>query len=101
IIVGIENGGQSRIAEYTPWSHPDYGGGDGEKYIRFISEVLKPYVDSHYRTFPDVKYTAIAGSSLGGLVSHFAGITFQNTFGRIGSLSPSLWFSSKIYSAVS
>lgn len=101
IIIGIENGGQSRINEYTPWPHPDYGGGDGEKYVRFITENLKPFVDANYRTLPEPKYTAIAGSSLGGLISHYAGIHFQNTFGRIGSLSPSLWFSSKIYTIVS
>jgi alpha-glucosidase len=30
IVVGIENGGGLRIDEYSPWIHPQYGGGEGE-----------------------------------------------------------------------
>lgn len=100
IVVGIENGGEDRIDEYAPWSHPTYGGGYGHAYLSFIEETLKPYVDEHYRTLSSKNFTAIAGSSLGGLISHYAGIRFQNTFGRIGSLSPSFWFSDSIYSII-
>jgi predicted alpha/beta superfamily hydrolase len=58
IVVGIDNGGTNRIGEYTPWSNPDYGGGDGDLYIRFIVETLKPYIDQHYRTLSDRSNTA-------------------------------------------
>ena len=101
IVVGIENGGADRIEEYTPWPHPSYGGGDGDEYLTFIEENLKPYVDSVYRTLPGKKFTAIAGSSLGGFISHYAGIRFQNAFGKIGSLSTSYWFSDSLYTIVS
>ncbi len=53
LVVGIDNGGADRISEYTPWSNTQYGGGDGEKYMKFIVETLKPYIDQHYRTLPD------------------------------------------------
>ncbi|CAA9257208.1 MAG: putative alpha-dextrin endo-1, 6-alpha-glucosidase [uncultured Adhaeribacter sp.] len=36
IVVGIDNGGEERINELTPYANPEYGGGDGEKYLQFI-----------------------------------------------------------------
>ena len=42
IVVGIENGGEERINEYTPWPHEEYGGGKGSIYIDFIVNTLKP-----------------------------------------------------------
>ncbi len=37
IVVGVENGGEDRIGEYTPWPHQLYGGGDGDLYMEFIT----------------------------------------------------------------
>jgi predicted alpha/beta superfamily hydrolase len=101
IVVGIENGGAYRIAEYTPWSNPNYGGGEGDKYVQFLVETLKPAIDARYRTLPDRENTGIAGSSLGGLISWYAGLKHQEVFGKIGIFSPSFWFSdsSFIYAA--
>ncbi|MBK6785622.1 MAG: phosphonate ABC transporter ATP-binding protein [Saprospiraceae bacterium] len=97
IIVGIENGGSSRISEYTPWSHPTYGGGDGDRYVQFIANTLKPYVDENYRTLSEPRFCAIAGSSLGGLISFYAGIKYKNIFEKTGALSSSFWYSSQVY----
>jgi predicted alpha/beta superfamily hydrolase len=98
IVVGIDNGGGDRLGEYTPWSNPDNGGGDGEKYMQFIVETLKPYIDQHYRTLPDRSNTALMGSSLGGLISHFGGLKYQDVFSKAGLFSPSYWFSDSIWS---
>ncbi|MDX1478240.1 MAG: alpha/beta hydrolase-fold protein [Saprospiraceae bacterium] len=89
IVVGIENGGGERINEYAPWIHPQFGGGDGEAYVSFITETLKPFVDSAFRTLPDPEFTGIMGSSMGGLISQYAGIEHPGTFGRVGIFSPS------------
>ena len=97
IVIGIENGGNYRIGEYTPWMNPDYGGGDGEKYMQFIVETLKPYVDQNYRTLPDRENTGIMGSSLGGLISHFGALKYQSVFGKAGIFSPSYWFSDSVW----
>jgi len=97
IVVGIDNGGTDRIGEYTPWSNPQYGGGDGEKYIQFIVETLKPYIDQHYRTLPDRENTGIMGSSLGGLISHYGALKYQSTFSKAGLFSPSYWFSDSVW----
>jgi len=98
IAVGVENGGEKRIEEYTPWKHKKYGGGKGEIYVIFLAETLKPYIDKNYRTKPERENTAIVGSSLGGLISFYAGLQYSDVFGKVGALSTSFWFSDKINS---
>lgn len=97
IVVGIDNGGGSRLDEYTPWPNPTYGGGEGGAYVDFLVETLKPYIDANYRTLPEAASTGIMGSSLGGLISLYAALKYPDVFGRAGVLSPSLWFSEDIY----
>ena len=96
IVVAVENGGAERINEYTPWEHKKYGGGKGEIYIDFLKNTLKPYIDATYRTKKQAKHTAIIGSSLGGLISYYGGLKYPKTFGKIGALSTSFWFSDAI-----
>lgn len=93
IVVGIDNGGALRIDELAPWVNPDYNeGGEGAQYINYIVETLKPYVDQHYRTLPGRDYTAIMGSSLGGLVSQYGIMAHQDIFSKAGIFSPAFWF---------
>ena len=96
IVVGVENGGEKRIEEYTPWKHEKYGGGKGDIYINFLLNKLKPFIDKKYRTKPAAENTAIIGSSLGGLISFYGGLKHPETFGKIGALSTSFWFSNKV-----
>ena len=96
IVVAVENGGAERINEYTPWEHKKYGGGKGEFYIDFLKNTLKPYIDATYSTKKQAKHTAIIGSSLGGLISYYGGLKYPETFGKIGALSTSFWFSDKV-----
>lgn len=98
IVVGVDNGGSDRIDEYTPWPNSSYGGGDGDLYMRFIVETLKPYIDANYRTIPGRNATAIMGSSLGGLISHFGALSYQSVFSKVGIFSPSYWFSDSVWS---
>ena len=97
IVIGIDNGGVERIAEYTPWVNPSYNSGQGKEYIDFIVETLKPYIDANYRTLPDQNNTGIMGSSLGGLISHYGSVKNQDIFGKAGIFSPSYWFSDSIW----
>jgi predicted alpha/beta superfamily hydrolase len=101
IVVAIDNGQSLRIDEYTPWPHPNYGGGDGAVYVNFIVNDLKPFIDFNYRTLPDREHTGIMGSSLGGLISTYAGIEHQDIFSKVGAFSPSYWFSEEAYTHVS
>jgi len=96
IVIAVENGGEERINEYTPWKHEKYGGGKGAIYIDFLKNTLKPYIDANYRTKKQAKHTAIIGSSLGGLISYYGGLKYPETFGKIGALSTSFWFSNTV-----
>jgi hypothetical protein len=52
IVVAVDNGGDRRIAEYSPWVHPRHGGGEGAAYVEWLAGTLKPWIDAHYRTRP-------------------------------------------------
>jgi predicted alpha/beta superfamily hydrolase len=98
IVVGIDNGGAARLDEYSPYVNPQYGGGQGDQYVDFLVNTLKPYIDQHYRTRPDRLSTGVMGSSMGGLISLYAALKRPDVFGRSGVFSPSLWFNRRIYS---
>lgn len=97
IVVGIENGGEKRLEELTPFPHAKYGGGRGDAYVDFIVKTLKPHVDLVYRTKTGKRQTAIGGSSLGGLVAFYAALRHPDLFGKVLCFSPSFWFSDEIY----
>ncbi len=101
IIVAIDNGQNLRTEEYTPWANPTYGGGDGAIYVNFIINELKPFIDANYRTLPDRGNTGIMGSSLGGLISTYAGLEHQDVFSKVGAFSPAYWFNPESYNHVS
>lgn len=95
IVVGIENAREFRIYEYSPYINKEYSrGGEGELYINFIKDELKPYIDSAYRTIPEK--TGIMGSSLGGLISIYAGFKYPDIFKYVASLSGAFWFNPEI-----
>ncbi len=100
IIIGIDNGERERINEYSPWINPEYGGGQGKAYVHFLVKELKPFIDKKFRTQPQAKYTAIMGSSMGGLISFYAGMEYPQVFGKVGIFSPSFWFSDEIISFI-
>ena len=101
IVVGIENGGANRLNEYSPWLNTQYGGGEGSEYITFIAKTLKPYIDDNYRTLKESDHTGIMGSSMGGLISMYAGIAFPEVFGKVGAFSSSYWFSNQSFEQIS
>jgi len=92
IVVGIPNLGAARIDEYTPFADAKVGGGQGERYLEYLINTVKPLVDRQFRTLPDGAHTGIAGSSLGGLISLYAYFRYPGVFGFTAALSPSLWF---------
>ncbi|TLV00971.1 alpha/beta hydrolase [Dyadobacter luticola] len=97
IIVAIDHGDVDRILEFSPYSNPKLGKGNGELFLRFITDTLKPQIDKTYRTKPERLNTGIGGSSVGGLLSLYAGLMFPQVFGRLMVFSPSLWISQRVY----
>lgn len=80
IVVGIYNSGR-RFFEYSNTE-------DGEKYMKFIVNELKPYIDSNFRTLTGRENTFIGGSSMGGLISFMLGWEYPDIFSRMICVSP-------------
>lgn len=91
IVVAIDNGGEKRMTELNPVDHVEFGKAEGKAYVEFIANTVKPYIDQHYRTLADAEHTGIMGSSMGGLISHYAILQFPHVFSKAGIFSPSYW----------
>ncbi len=81
----------NRVPEFYYRPNEEYPNVEGPAYLAFIAETLKPYIDAHYRTQPGPASTAMAGSSLGGLITLYAGLAYPEVFGSLGVFSPSIW----------
>ena len=87
----------ARSDKYTPTMDAALmAGGRADLYLRFLVDELKPVIDRTFRTLPDAENTAIVGSSLGGLVSLYAGARRPDVFGLVGALSPSTWWDGRM-----
>jgi len=102
IIVGVWNSGVTRFPDYFParsldfmapeikaefWSKMLKPKANADAYLRFLTEELKPYIDTRYAVMKDPKSTAVAGSSMGGLISMYAFCEKPGVFGRAGCIS--------------
>ena len=96
IIVGIYNTGKARIQEYTPTRVPRLGGGKADRYGKFLLEEVMPFIRREYRVESGAQQTGIGGSSLGGLVSLYLGLSRPDIFGKIAALSPSVWWNQRV-----
>jgi predicted alpha/beta superfamily hydrolase len=92
IVAGVPNIGPERFEEYSPFPDRKHGGGDGDSYLAFLIDTVKPLVDARFRTNPARSHTGILGSSMGGLISLYAFFARENSFGFAGAMSPSLWY---------
>ncbi|WP_291778645.1 alpha/beta hydrolase-fold protein [Cecembia sp.] len=95
IIIAIEHAEKERLLEYNV-GKTLLGEGQGKKYIRFVTDTLKPFIDKNFRTKPEREFTGIGGSSMGGLVSIFSGLMYPEVYGKLMIFSPSLWVIPKI-----
>jgi len=100
IVVGIDNGGDKRMTELNPWPNAQFGAPEGKEYVDFIVKVLKPLIDQKYRSKPERINTAIMGSSMGGLISHYAINQYPDVFSKAGIYSPSYWISEQAISFI-
>lgn len=97
IIIAIDHGEQERVYEYSPYENPLFGEGKGDAYLDFICETLIPYVNKKFRVKTGYENTGIGGSSMGGLISLYAGLRYPDVFGGMMVFSPSLWISPMIF----
>ena len=97
IVVAIDNDGVNRMNEYSAWKYKEMNipgvsfGGKGSEYAEFVMDVVKPFIDENYRTKSDFKHTAMIGSSLGGNITQFIGVEYENQIGCLGVFSSANW----------
>ena len=94
VIVAVYNT-IDRIYEYTYSADPDYGGGGGDVYLDYLEASIIPYTQEHYRVQTEQPNMGILGSSLGGLISCYAGWTRASVYSRAGCMSSSFWWNSE------
>jgi predicted alpha/beta superfamily hydrolase len=95
VIIGIDNT-DGRIFEYTYSVDPQDGGGGADLYLDFIEQTILPL------TLPMFRLKSVAqglelgmmGSSLGGLLSCYAGWT-RPLYRKVGCMSSSFWWNSQ------
>ena len=96
IVVGMECAGQNldRLREYCPCHiHNEISGeidGRGIATMDWIIHKLKPHIDNTYRTWPHREATAIAGSSMGGMMALFGVLRYNRWFSKAAAISPSV-----------
>jgi predicted alpha/beta superfamily hydrolase len=100
IVVGVWNT-KKRREEYMPQravtramsmnvpGASDLQPGDiiSDRYLAFLVEELKPFIDASYRTLPGRSDTSVMGSSMGGLISQYAMSKYPDVFGGAGCVS--------------
>jgi predicted alpha/beta superfamily hydrolase len=96
IVVGIDNGGEKRMNEYSPYDMERFGKGEGAQYVDFLVKTLRPYINKNFRTKRCGKHNYIAGSSMGGLISLYAVLRYPKKFGGAGVFSPAFWIAPQI-----
>lgn len=95
IVVGIDNA--DRVHEYAPFPGPFSAQAGGDGYIRAIRDHLKPAIDRHFATRSDARHTLMAGTSLGGLITVYAGYAYDDVFGCVAAFSGSFWYGERAF----
>jgi len=96
IIVGFECGheGRERLNEYSPYSfNSSYLGkvdGIGDEILRWISGEVKPVIDQEFRTWSHREATGIGGSSMGGLMSLYGVVKYNDIFSKAACVSSAI-----------
>ena len=92
IIAGAYNT-NDRMNEYTYVYDPsEKTGGKGDLYLDWIESTLIPLIQKDYRVQLQRETLGILGSSLGGLISCYAGWTRSTVYGKVGCMSSSFWW---------
>jgi predicted alpha/beta superfamily hydrolase len=108
ILVAIDNSPlfdfNGRFNEYSPWQM-DQGfdlpsrdkaiyqlGGQGEAYAEFVAQDLRRQIETQFRALTERSGRLVIGSSMGGLISLYIAMKYNDTFASAGVFSPAIWF---------
>lgn len=98
-VVGIDNAGEQRSAEYLPYPDTrnstdnvaDAAGVHGQQYARFLLTEVMPFIEKHYRIARGAMNTGIGGSSYGADIALYTALAHPGIFGHVLVESPPLW----------
>ncbi len=84
-----------RLREYSPFDFKEKGIGEiqghGKITMEWMVNCFKEEIDREFRTLPGREHTFLAGSSMGGLMSLYGVLEYNQVFSRAAALSPSVW----------
>lgn len=107
IVAAIDSNpvGHGRLDELSPWVNGWIGqktpeidravGGEGDAYLDFLVDELKPVIDARYPSAPGRETTFLAGSSMGGLISLYGACRHPGVFSRAACFSSAFWFAAE------
>lgn len=96
LLVAVEHRGNERLADYSPWPDPRVPvEARGQEYAAFVAERLIPWARASLPVVEGPEHTAVAGSSLGGLISLYVAWRYPDVVGRVAAFSPSVMWSSR------
>ncbi len=99
IVVGVPHAGVARVEEYIPpvtrEGILDGRPPAGDEFVAWMRREVMPRVERSFRVKAGPEHTAIGGSSLGGLIALYAGVTHPDAFGLVLAESPALTFSQR------
>lgn len=96
IVVGIEcnHEGLKRLSEFSPYDFKTNETGKingmGKVFFKWMCDDLKPMIDQNYRTLRKRKNTYLGGSSMGGLMSLYGILHYNDVYSKAVCLSPTL-----------
>lgn len=96
-VVGIDNAGEQRAAEYLPYPDPHNGNFStaksvhGDDYARFLVTEVLPFIEKHYRVARGPLNTGLGGSSYGADIALYTALKYPGVFGHLLVESPLLW----------
>jgi len=87
IVIGVDNAGRQRPAEYVPWRPLS----KARRYVTFLIDTVLPLVEGACdgRILKGPEHRLVMGSSLGGVISLYAHFERPDVFGLVGAMSPS------------
>lgn len=90
IVVGIHHG-FNRDEELCPWPAEKGQTPRGDALLDWLVNELHPQLAQQLRIDDRPEQRMVGGSSLGGLLALYAGFAHSDFFGKVMSMSPSLW----------
>lgn len=92
VVVAVPCSPDRRGEEYSPYPHPEFGGGDGDTYVDLLAHELVPAVDAVLPTRPDPEDRIVLGSSLGAVVTAHLWHRHPDLAHGLGLFSPAFWW---------